>query len=358
MNKYISISENAVKKGVKLIIITGNNIIKEEHLNIAKENRVNIISTEYDTFVTVKKIGLSNYIKNLIPTDRPHTVLENEYYDDFINKAKKLKYNNYPVIGKDNTCKGLLRITEINKKVKKKVILVDHNELEQSVIGLEEAEILEMIDHHKIGNISTSYPINFRNMSVGSTNTIIYHLFKENNVEIPKNIAGLMLSGILSDTLSLTSPTTTEIDKEVVMDLEKICNLNHQEFAMNMFKAGSTLEGKTTDEIINIDMKSFQAGEQTYSISQVLTLNYEEILDNKEKYIEAIEKYASLKNNDFVLLTITDIIHKGSYILFTNSAKELLEEALGVTNIKQGHYIEGLMSRKKQLVPLIMEVLN
>ena len=353
-----SIIETAVKNSVKLIIITGNSDIKEEHIKIAKENNVNIIRTNYDTFVTVKKIGLSNYIRNLISSDRPYTVLENEYYDDFINKTRKLKFNNYPVINKDNVCKGLLRITEINKKNKKRVILVDHNEFEQSVIGLDEAEILEVIDHHKIGNISTNNPINFRNMNVGSTNTIVYHLYKENMIDIPEDIAGIMMAGILSDTLSLTSPTTTDIDREVIKDLEKICKVNHKEFAMNMFKAGSSLEGKTEDEIIKIDMKSFQANSNKFSISQVLTLNYEQILDDKQKYIEAIEKYAKEKQDDFVLLTITDVINQGSYILYTEKIKDMLEEALGINNIYQGYYLQGVVSRKKQLVPLIMEYLN
>lgn len=352
-----SIIENAVNKGVKMIIVVGNGLIKEEHIEIAKKNKVNIIRTNMDTFETAKTIGLCNYINNLISNDRGYTFDQNDYYDDFIIKSSKLKFNNYPIIDKDNNCKGLIRVTEITEKHKKQVILVDHNEFEQSVDGLEEAEILEIVDHHKIGNISTNNPINFRNMSVGSTNTIVYFMFKENKIEIPTNIAGLMLAGILSDTLCLTSPTTTDIDKEVVDILSDISNIDYKEFATKMFKAGTSLVGKTNEEIILTDIKKFHNDDVTFAISQVFTLNYEEILNVKDEYVNILEKINNSKEYDFTILLVTDIMKKGSYILFSNKAKSYLENAFNISDIYQGYYLENCVSRKKQIVPQLMEVI-
>ena len=352
-----SILETAVNKKVKLIIVVGNGLIKDEHIEIAKQNKVNIIRTKLDTYETAKKIGLTNYIKNILKEDRTYTFDQNDYYDDFLVKSSKLKFNNYPIIDKDDNCLGLIRVTEITEKNKKKVILVDHNEFEQSVDGLEEAEILEVVDHHKIGNISTKNPINFRNMSVGSTNTIIYRMFKENNIEIPKHIAGLMISGILSDTLCLTSPTTTELDKEVVKSLSDVAEVDYEKYAIEMFKAGTSLKGKSISEIVSTDIKKFHNDDITFAIGQIFTLDYEEILKKKDDYVKEISKVNENKEYDFTILLVTDIIKNGSYILFTETAKTYLENAFDISNMEQGYYLEGLVSRKKQIVPQIMDVI-
>ena len=350
-----SVIEYAIDSKVKLIIVVGNGEIKEEHIELAKKNKVNIIRTNFDTFKTTKLIGLSNYVSTVIPTDRPYTFDESTYYDDFVIKTSKLKHNNYPIINKKGICKGLIRITEITNKNRKKVILVDHNEFEQSVEGLDEAEIIEIVDHHKIGNISTKYPINFRNMSVGSTNTIIYQLYQENMIDIPKDIAGIMLSGILSDTLALTSPTTTEIDKIVVKKLSEILELDYHKYALDMFKAGTSLHNKTVEEIVNTDIKVFSNDDLSFAVSQVFTLDIETIFKHKEEYISYINELAQNKDYKLVLLVITDIIRNGSYLLYTENANEIISDAFNFIDIEQGYYIDGVVSRKKQIVPAIME---
>ena len=353
-----SVIEYAIMSKVKLLIIVGNGEIKEEHLQMARENHVNIIRTGFDTFRTTKVIGLSNYLKTIVPEDRPYTFDEATYYDDFVVKTNKLKHNNYPIIGKNGVCKGLIRITEITDKKRKKVILVDHNELEQSADGLEEADIVEVVDHHKIGNISTKNPINFRNMSVGCTNTIIYQMYKENNIEIPREIAGLMLSGVLSDTLALTSPTTTDLDREVVKNLAKIVDINYHDYALEMFKAGTSLQGKTIEEIVNTDIKGFTSDDISFAVSQVFTLDIDSVLSHKGEYIQYINELAKNKNYRLVLLVITDIIRNGSYLLYTDGSGEIVADGFDITDIKQGAYIDGVVSRKKQIVPAIMEVIR
>ena len=353
-----SVIEYAIMSKVKLLIVVGNGEINEEHLNLARENHVNIIRTKFDTFHTTKVIGLANYLKNVIPSDRPYTFDEGTYYDDFVVKTSKLKHNNYPIIGKNDICKGLIRITEITDKRRKKVILVDHNELEQSAEGLEEADIIEIVDHHKIGNISTKNPINFRNMSVGCTNTIIYLMYQENNVEIPREIAGVMLSGILSDTLALTSPTTTDLDRQVVSSLAKIVDIDYQKYALDMFKAGTSLQGKTIEEIVNTDIKGFANDDLTFAVSQVFTLDIDSILARKEEYIDYINELAKNKEYRLVLLVVTDIIRNGSYLFYTDGSSEIISDGFDIIDMKQGTYVDGVVSRKKQVVPAIMDVIR
>ena len=353
-----SIIEKAVESGVKLLIISGNCEIHDDHVEIARKNSVNIIRTKLDTFSISKVIELSNYIEKLVSDERPHTFSEEDYFNDFLSLSAKLNYNNYPIVDKNGKCKGLIRLTDITKKNRKQVILVDHNEFEQSVTGLDEAEILEIVDHHKIGNISTNNPINFRNMSVGSTNTIVYQLYLENKITIPVNIAGVMLSGILSDTLCLTSPTTTDLDRITVKALAEITGLDYEKYSMDMFKAGTSLEGKTKEEIINTDIKAFKAESKTFAVSQVFTLDYESIFNEKDEYLKMIEEIKTSKEYDFVLLAITDIIKNGSYIFYTDGIKENLEAAFNIDDFEQGTYIDGCVSRKKQIVPVLMDFIK
>lgn len=353
-----SVIEYAVKSGVQLIVLVGNHQIKEEHLEIAKNNRVNIIQTPFDTFHTAKMIGLSGYVKKLLSNERVERIEPDEYFDNFLALSNKQGYNNYPIVSKDGTCLGLIRVTDIKNKHRKKVILVDHNESAQSAVGLDEAEIQEIVDHHKIGDLTTNKPINFRNMTVGSTNTILYLMYKETNVRIPKKIAGIMMAGIISDTLCLTSPTTTNQDKEALEELSKISGVNVEEFSKEMFKAGTKIDGKSKEEILNEDMKIFPINDKKVAISQILTLNADEILKDKQEYAEIMEKVCKAKDYDIFAFCVTDINSKGSYLLYSSVSEAILKEALNLDKIEQGIYMQGIISRKKQFVPMIMKYLQ
>lgn len=352
-----SIIEYAVNSGAKLIILTGSSRIHDEHLEIAKKNKVNVIKTDLNTFNSAKLISLSKNINELVKNDEVICFNETDDVNDFIAIANKMKYSNFPVVDKDNKCKGIVKLAHTADKNKKKVILVDHNEYEQSVDGLDEAEIVEIIDHHKIGTIGTSAPINFRNMPVGSTNTILFMLFKENNIEIPKHIAGLMMSGVISDTLLFASPTTTEIDKMVVEELSKIIGIDYREYAMEMFKAGSTLEGKTEEEIFYTDFKNFSIEGRKVGVSQISTVSADSILNNAEKYIKLINDLAKNSEYDIVALFVTDILKNGSYIFYNDNSCDILDECFG-HDLVQGKYLDGIVSRKKQVIPAIMERLE
>ena len=252
-----SIIEYAVESGIKLLIISSDSEIKEKHIEIAKKNKVNIMKTTYDSYHIAKLLTLTNYIKTMIRSYNP-TKFENTEFIDNVNEINnKLKHTNYPIVDKRNKCLGLLRITDLTEKTPKKVILVDHNDKLQRVEGLHEAQILEIIDHHNLGNITTNAPINFRNMAVGSTCTIVYTLFKERKVDIPKDIAGALLSGILSDTLILKSPTATTKDIIAVQELAEIADVNYKDYGMEMLKAGTSLDNMTKEDVLYNDFKMY-----------------------------------------------------------------------------------------------------
>ncbi len=354
--KYVV--DYCINKKVKLIILVGNQSLTDEEFEEAKKNHVNIISTSKKSFETSKIIGLSNYIKGILRNEKPITFDIKDYLTDFFEVSNKLKHTNYPIVDKRGNCNGLLRLIDVNTYDRKKVILVDHNEIKQSVDGLNEAIILEIIDHHALGNLTTNVPISFRNMILGSTNSIIYNLYKEAGIEIPKEIAGLMLSGILSDTLILKSPTATERDKEIAKDLACIAELDIQEYGMEMLKAGSSLKGLSIEEVVFYDHKEYTANDMNFGISQVFTLDYEDILEHKEEYIDFLNKSCKARGFKVMAFYITDIVNNGSYVLYNSSAEKLMSLAYEIEDMHEGYYLPGVISRKKQMVPNIMSELE
>ena len=352
-----SVIEYAVNSGVKLIILSGNSAIKDEHIEIAKQNNVNIIRTSFDTLRVSRLVSLANYIKTMIRIYNPTSFCDTDFVSDVIDINNKLKHTNYPVLDKKGKCLGLLKITDLSEKNPKKVILVDHNEPLQSVDGIEEAEILEIFDHHALGSITTSNPINFRNMSVGSTSTIVYTLFKETHTEIPKKIAGALLTGILSDTLILKSPTATSRDRDAVEELSQIAEVDFHEYGMDLLKSGTSLEGMTKEDVLYNDYKLFTINEKNFSIGQYFTMNFEEIEKELNEYVEVLDKVAEANNYSLVALYVTDIIKDGSYVIYNTKGKNIIDIAYN-KDVPEGYFIEGCLSRKKHIVPLIMPILE
>ena len=351
-----SVIEYAVESGVKLVVLSGDSEIKEKHIEIARKNKVNIIRTPYDSYHITRLLPLTNYIKTMIRSYNPTKFEESEYVDTVLDINNKLKHTNYPVVDRKNRCLGLLKIIDLNEKHPKNVILVDHNEKLQSVEGLDEANILEIFDHHNLGSITTSSPINFRNMAVGSTCTIVYTLYKERGVEIPKEIAGALLSGILSDTLILKSPTATPRDREAVEELSCIAEVDYQEYGMNMLKAGTSLDGMTKEDVLYNDFKLYTVNEKTFAIGQFFTMNFDEMKKELEEYVHTLDEVAEANNYDFVALYVTDIIQNGSYVIFNTKGQEVVDVVYGKENLPEGYFVDNCVSRKKHVVPLIMEV--
>lgn len=347
----------AIDSKVKLIILPLNVNVDKKIIKKAEKNKVNIIASEYDSFQIANKILLSNFIKSINLNRNPVTVNNEDYYTDFRNMAHRVNHSNYPVINNKGECLGLIKLTGPNDYEKQKVILIDHNNFAQSVDGLDEADILEIIDHHNLGALGTTLPINFRSKPVGCTSTMIYDMYKEAKVTIPKDIAGLMLSAILSDTLLLTSPTTTEDDRFAAIKLASIAKLDIDKYGIEMLKAASSIEGKTVEELIKTDFKSYVVGDKLLGISQIMTMDIEAIENNKEEYIAKLNEMVSL-NYTIVTIFITDIIRNGSYVLYNDAAANIIKDSFGLKSIHQGMFLPKIVSRKKQIQPNIISILE
>lgn len=352
------IIDHALKNKIKLLIIINNRELTDAEFKLAQENKVNIIITPYDTFKTARMITLANPIKSIKRSSSTVCFNTQDYLSDFLDISSKVKHTNYPILNSNGTCDGMLRVIDTNEISKKKVILVDHNDPGQSVEGLEEAEILEIVDHHNIGSISTHNPINFRNMSVGSVNTIIYTLYMEYGVKIPKDIAGIMLSGIISDTLLFASPTTTDLDKKAAAVLAKIAGVKMDEYGMELLASGVSIKGLTIDEVIYKDFKNYTAGEYKAGIGQVFTTTFNDYVNDIDKYVKRLNEIADNNNYKVVCLFVTDFITNNSYALFNSEAASILSEAYNIDNIKEGELLKGFVSRKKQIVPNVLDILE
>jgi len=348
----------AIETRVSMIIVTGDLEISNDLIEMAVENKVNIISTAYHTYYTAKNISLSKYVDNIMKKNDIMLFSEEDYLNDCKEDIEQSRHSKFPIISKDKKYLGLLSRNHLINPKRKNVILVDHNEMNQSADGIEEAEILEVIDHHKIGDVKTSIPISFRNTPVGSTNTIIFQMYRENNAEITKEIAGLMLSGIISDTLLFKSPTTTERDKYAVNELLKIVDIDLYKYAMEMFKAGTSLEGKSMEEIIYQDFKKFNLVYKNVGISQVFTLDIKEIMNRKDEFVKLIDNITYDRDYYLFIIAVTDIVNEGSYIFYTSSREKLIKIIFEEENIYQGIYIDKCVSRKKQIVPKVINALS
>jgi len=350
------IIEHALKVKVKLIIMVQAKELTEEQMRIAAQNNINIISANKSSFKVARVLCLANPIKSIQRNEKCVTFNVNDYLTDAEEIASKLKHTNYPILTNDDTCVGMIRTIDFKKVNKRKVILVDHNTTTQSVDGLNEGEIIEIVDHHNLGDIVTSVPINIRSMAVGSTNTIIYHMYKENNVDIPKDIAGIMLSGILSDTLCLKSPTTTEIDKKVADILAKKAEVDLEQYGLELLESGVSIVGMKADDIIFKDYKEYEVNDKKFSIAQVFTTDFNEYKPRINDIVVELNKEVNRHDLDLCALYVTDFLNNNSYVIYSDNSKSLMEIAYGVENITQGYLLEGIVSRKKQMVPNIMDV--
>ena len=359
IDKYDSRISKSITNKIKLIVLADNYMISDDLLEKAKINKVNIVSTPLSLYEVDKLISLSNYIKKYIRNEKEAiTFNEVDYLSDFKEQTKNLRHTNYPILNKKNECTGVLTITDINNVNKKQVILVDHNNISQSVDGLEEAEILEVVDHHNVGDISTKKPISFRISVCGSASTIVYNMFKENNIKIPKNIAGLLSSAIISDTLLLTSPTTTESDISALDDLGKIAKINVKKYGISLLKAGMSYEGLSNRELLHKDFKTYRIDDQTIGIGQILVSDYKSISKKIDGLVKYINEESITGRYRVLTLFITDIFEKKSYCLFNEQASEIIKISFKLDNIYEGIVLNGVVSRKVQIAPYIMDAID
>ncbi|WP_411679153.1 putative manganese-dependent inorganic diphosphatase [Clostridium thailandense] len=337
--------------GASLMIITGNHVVSDEILERSKEVKCSIIVTPYDTFTAARLITQSIPVSYIMAKDNLICFKTDDLIDDVREVMLQNRYRSYPVLDATGKVVGSISRYHLISEDKKKVILVDHNEKAQSVHGLEDAEIIEIIDHHKIGAIETGNPIYFRNEPVGCTATIVASLFFENGIRPSRKIAGLLCSAIISDTLLFKSPTSTNTDKLVLKRLSSIADIDPEKYGKEMFKAGSSLEGKTPDEILNQDFKPFTMNDIKVGVGQISTMDTEGFEAIRNDIVQLMEKRCENEGFGLILLLVTDILEGGSELISIGSYNNAVEKAFGVTLKDNCAYAPGLMSRKKQVIP-------
>lgn len=338
-----------------IVVCTGAPISKTIQ-KLAKENNCKIISTPHDTLMVARLISQSAPVRYFMKKDHLITFSREDFISDIRDTLAKIRHRDFPVLDRDGKYCGMLSRRSLLNMDNKKIILVDHNEKGQAVDGIDEAEILEIIDHHRLGSMETALPVFFRNQPVGCTGTIIYDLYQENNVEVDKKIAGLLCSAIISDTLMFRSPTCTPKDKKAAEELAKIADIEIQEHAEKMFRAGSSLADKTPEEIFYQDFKKFSGNDKNFGAGQISSMDKTELEQLRPKIAAYME--GAVKEGEMLFFLLTNILTESSDLVFAGEgAKELVETAFGEPEENWVH-VPGLVSRKKQFVPSVLHVLQ
>ena len=347
-----------INLNVSLMIVTGGYAPSEKIISLAKEHGVTVIVTQHDSFTASRLIVQSIPVGYVMVKENIVSFTTDDLVDDIKGVMAETRFRSYPVLDQNGRVVGTVSRYHLISNHKKKVIQVDHNERGQSVDGLEDAEVVEIIDHHRVADIQTNNPIYFRNEPVGSTSTIVAKCFFENGIRPSRKAAGLLCGAIISDTLLFRSPTCTPQDKYICKKLAEIAGINIEEFAKEMFKAGTSLKGKTVEQIFNTDFKPFTIEGTKVGISQVNTMDIDGFMPLKEEMLNYMDQKAKEAGLEMVMLLLTDILNEGSEILVTGAKPEIVEKAFKITLKDKGAFLPGVLSRKKQVVPPITNAIT
>ena len=325
----------------------------------AKEQSIVIIQTPYDTFTTARLINQSIPVKFYM-TSGPLTMFRmNDYVDDIKDIMAKKRFRDFPILDRHGRFKGFISRRRFLGASKKKVILVDHNERSQAVDGIEEAEIIEIIDHHRLGDIETVSPITFRNQPVGCTATIINQMYEENEIEVPREIAGLLCGAIISDTLLFRSPTCTPLDERTAKKLAKISDIDLEQMAQEMFNAGSNLKGKSAEDICFQDFKQFTVNDTIFGVGQITSMSKEELAAIRDMMTEHLPKVLEAHNLNMIYFMLTDILAESTELLCVGTgARGIALSAFDLPDNAKSLILKGVVSRKKQLIPVLVETMQ
>lgn len=345
----------AIEMDAGCIVVCDGAMVSYTITKLAQNKGCTIIKTPFDTFTAARLINQSMPIRFFMRDENLVSFNVDDYIDEIRDIMAKKRFRDFPILDDRGKFVGMISRRNFLDAKKKRVILVDHNERSQSVEGIEDADLLEIIDHHRLGGIQTMSPVFFRNQPLGCTATIIYLMYQENNIEIEPSVAGLLCSAIISDTLVYRSPTCTMVDKEAAEHLAQIAGINVNEYAKQMFAAGSNLRNKTPEEIVYQDYKVFTSGDITFAVGQINAMNADELEEIRikiEKYME--ETYDSHKVS-MLFFMLTNILEESTRLLYYgDGARELVESAFGMSDPAEGLKLEGIVSRKKQLIPALM----
>ena len=342
----------AVELDASCLVICQGAQVSKTILKLAQERDIVIITTPHDTFTVSRLINQSIPVRHFMEKDGLTIFNTTDYVENIKDIMAKKRARDFAVIDKEGKFYGFISSRRLMDARNRRVIMVDHNEKTQAVDGIEEAEILEIIDHHRLGSLETVGPVYFRNQPVGCTATIIYDMYKENGVVPDKTIASLLCSAIISDTLLFRSPTCTWLDRAAGEELSKIAGLDMEELAQNMFQAGSNLKGKTAEEICFQDFKDFTVSDVKFGVGQVNSMNAEELQEIKESVRPYLEQVANAERLDMVFFMLTNIVDEVTELLcYGKGAKEQVLEAFDLPADTEDILLEGVVSRKKQLIP-------
>jgi len=356
LGNRIKAQEAVLKREISCLIVTGNLEIKSEVKDLAIEKGITVIRVPYDTFAAARLINMSIPISKVMSTE-----VEKFYPDELVEDVKEEIINSahrsYPVTDRQNRLLGLVSARNLIDIEAKEVILVDHNEKSQAVDGIEEATLVEVIDHHRLGDLETLEPILVRNEPVGSTATIIAKLYFEYGVELSVEIAGVLLSAILSDTVIFRSPTCTGVDKMIAEKLAEIVEVEIEKFGRRLFKAGSVLNKLEPRELILNDYKEYKFDEIKIGVGQIEIMDLAEFKEMQHNILNVMNEVKKESGNDYLFLLVTDVLNEGSLLLYNQTATSLVKRNFVGEEEEVGFYLPGVMSRKKQVIPVLSKAL-
>ena len=355
----IEAQQLAIDINVSCMVVCGDARIPNEILKQAEEKEIVVIASPHDTFTVARLINQSIPVRHFMTKDELITFYPKDYVDDVKEVMARKKYRDFPVVDINGDFQGFISRRRLLNCRKKQVILVDHNEESQAVDGIEQADVLEIIDHHRLNSIQTIGPVVFRNQPVGCTATIIYQMYQEYNKPVNPVIAGLLCSAIISDTLLFRSPTCTLLDEHAAKELAEIAGINMEELAQAMFKAGSNLQGKSAEEICFLDFKQFTVNDTVFGVGQVNSMSAEELTEIKAQIESELDKIRLNHRLDMIFFMLTNIMTESSELLCVGpEAREKAISAFDLNGKSDTLYLKGVVSRKKQLVPAIVEALQ
>ena len=349
----------AIEMGAKCIIVCDGSLVSFTIKKLAESKGCFIIKTPYDTYTATRLVNQSMPIRYFMKQKALVTFQRNDYVDDIRETMAKKRYRDFPIMDLNGNYYGMISRRSLLGARKKRLVLVDHNEVTQAVDGLDEAEVLEVIDHHRIGSLETMNPVYFRNQPLGCTATIIYQMYREQEMKISKEIAGLLCSAILSDTLIFRSPTCTETDKKAAYTLAQIAGIEPESYAAEMFAAGSNLSAKTPEEIFYQDFKKFVVNDVSFGVGQINSMTQKDLEDVRERMIPYMEKALTAHSIPMLFFMLTDILQGTTELLCAgNGAKQLALEAFHLPEDTGQIILENTVSRKKQLIPALMQAIQ
>jgi len=345
-----------IEAGIRCLIVTGGKTVVKEVRDLAREKKTSIIISPFDT-ATSSLISFYSTPVRYMGDENQEPLREDEYIKSIREKLSSTVSRSLPVVDEDNRVIGIISQGDLMEDPNIEVILVDHNELSQAAEGIEHYKILEIIDHHRLGNPPTAYPITFINRPVGSTSTIIASLYTDFKIPLRREIASILLAGILSDTLILRSATTTDIDRDMARYLSEITDLAIEEFGNDIMHAASQVGKKSVKEILNMDLKLYPQGKKTYSVSQVEVTTLTQLMERRDEIINELEILQKSDGLLFSSLLVTDITELNS-IFFISGNGDIIKEISYPKIYENIFSMKGILSRKKQLIPYLTDVIS